>query len=171
LDKVEGEQDAEGNFIYDNLPGYEYVDIEYDTYVYVRRVPSAAAEKVRKGYKICRYAQFPDGKRAIMPSIVEELLGARKATRKLIPLQTDEFMKNVLDKRQLGYKVTANSLYGQCGAKTSTFYEMDIAAATTSTGRKLLTYAKKVIEEWYGDSLCETAHHGPVRTKAEYIYG
>ena len=24
-------------------------------------------------------------------------------------------MKNVLDKRQLGYKVTANSLYGQCG--------------------------------------------------------
>jgi DNA polymerase delta subunit 1 len=171
LDKVEGEQDAEGNFIYDNLPGYEYVDIEYDTYVYVRRVPSAAAEKVRKGYKICRYAQFPDGKRAIMPSIVEELLGARKATRKLIPLQTDEFMKNVLDKRQLGYKVTANSLYGQCGAKTSTFYEMDIAAATTSTGRKLLTYAKKVIEECYGDSVCETAHHGPVLTKAEYIYG
>jgi DNA polymerase elongation subunit (family B) len=171
LNKVEGEQDAEGNFIYDNLPGYEYVDIEYDTYVYVRRVPSAAAEKVRKGYKICRYAQFPNGKRAIMPSIVEELLSARKATRKLIPQQTDEFMKNVLDKRQLGYKVTANSLYGQCGAKTSTFYEMDIAAATTSTGRKLLTYAKKVIEECYGDSVCETAHHGPVRTKAEYIYG
>ena len=171
LDTVEGERDAEGNFIYDNLPGYEYVDIEYDTYVYVRRVPSAAAEKVRKGYKICRYAQFPNGKRAIMPSIVEELLSARKATRKLIPQQTDEFMKNVLDKRQLGYKVTANSLYGQCGAKTSTFYEMDIAAATTSTGRKLLTYAKKVIEECYGDSVCDTAHHGPVRTKAEYIYG
>jgi DNA polymerase elongation subunit (family B) len=171
LDKVEGERDAEGNFIYDYLPGYEYVDIEYDTYVYVRTVPSAAAEKVRKGYKICRYAQFPNGKRAIMPSIVEELLSARKATRKLIPQQTDEFMKNVLDKRQLGYKVTANSLYGQCGAKTSTFYEMDIAAATTSTGRKLLTYAKKVIEECYGDSVCDTAHHGPVRTKAEYIYG
>ena len=171
LEKVEGEQDTEGNFIYDNLPEYEYVDIEYDTYVYVRRVPSAAAEKIRKGYKICRYAQFPNGKRAIMPSIVEELLSARKATRKLIPQQTDEFMKNVLDKRQLGYKVTANSLYGQCGAKTSTFYEMDIAAATTSTGRKLLIYAKKVIEECYGDSMCETARYGPVRTRAEYIYG
>jgi DNA polymerase delta subunit 1 len=74
-----------------------------------------------------------------MPSILEELLKARKATRKLIPLQTDEFMKNVLDQRQLGYKVTANSLYGQCGAKTSTFYENDIAACTTATGRKLLT--------------------------------
>ena len=171
LSKVEGVQDDEGRFIYDDLPGYEYVDIQFDNFVYQRKNPSSAAEKIQRGYKICRFAQFPDGKRAIMPSIVEELLSARKATRKLIPLQTDDFMKNVLDKRQLGYKVTANSLYGQCGAKTSTFYEMDIAAATTSTGRKLLTYAKKVIEECYGDSVCETKQHGQVITKAEYIYG
>jgi DNA polymerase elongation subunit (family B) len=80
-------------------------------------------------------------------------------------------MKNVLDQRQLGYKVTANSLYGQCGAKTSTFYEKDIAACTTATGRKLLTYAKKIIEECYGNKICETEKYGPVLTKAEYIYG
>ncbi len=166
-----GEKDEKGNFIYDNLPDYEYVDIEYDTYRYIRKTPASAAEKVKSGTKKCRFAQFPDGKRAIMPSILEELLGARKATRKLIPQQTDEFMKNVLDKRQLGYKVTANSLYGQCGAKTSTFYEMDIAAATTATGRKLLTYAKRIIEECYGDAICDTKNHGPVLTKAEYIYG
>jgi DNA polymerase elongation subunit (family B) len=106
-----------------------------------------------------------------MPSILKELLKARKDTRKLIPQQTDDFMKNVLDQRQLGYKVTANSLYGQCGAKTSTFYEKDIAACTTATGRKLLTYAKRVIEECYGNKLCETEKFGPVLTKAEYIYG
>ena len=166
-----GEKDENDNFIYDNLPDYEYVDVEYDTYKYIRKHPAAAAEKVKSGTKKCRFAQFPDGKRAIMPSILEELLTARKTTRKLIPQQTDEFMKNVLDKRQLGYKVTANSLYGQCGAKTSTFYEMDIAAATTATGRKLLTYAKRIIEECYGDSICDTEHYGKVRTKAEYIYG
>ena len=166
-----GEKDENGNFIYDNLPDYEYVDVEYDTYRYIRKHPAAAAEKVKSGIKKCRFAQFPDGKRAIMPSILEELLTARKTTRKLIPQQTDEFMKNVLDKRQLGYKVTANSLYGQCGAKTSTFYEMDIAAATTATGRKLLTYAKRIIEECYGDAICNTQNHGPVLTKAEYIYG
>jgi hypothetical protein len=80
-------------------------------------------------------------------------------------------MKNVLDQRQLGYKVTANSLYGQCGAKTSTFYEKDIAACTTATGRKLLTYAKRIIEECYGNKICETDKFGPVLTKAEYIYG
>ena len=166
-----GETDASGNHIYDNLPGYDYVDITYDTFKYVRKSPSAAAEKIKCGYKICRFAQFPDNARAIMPSILEELLLARKTTRKLIPQQTDEFMKNVLDKRQLGYKVTANSLYGQCGARTSTFYEKDIAASTTATGRLLLTYAKKIIEETYGNRICDTSKFGKVLTKAEYIYG
>ena len=105
-----------------------------------------------------------------MPSILQELLAARKATRKLIPQQKDDFMKNILDKRQLSYKVTANSLYGQTGAKTSTFYEKDVAASTTATGSKLLTYAKRLIEEVYGDVVCDTKY-GKVHSKAEYIYG
>jgi DNA polymerase elongation subunit (family B) len=159
-----GCKDKSGNFIYDDLEGYEYVNVSYDTYRYVNK------DKVKSGTKLCRYAQFPEG-RAIMPSILEELLTARKTTRKLIPQQTDEFMKNVLDKRQLAYKVTANSLYGQCGAKTSTFYEQDIAASTTATGRLLLLYGKRVIEECYGDRVCETEKYGPVLTKAEYVYG
>jgi DNA polymerase elongation subunit (family B) len=166
-----GEKNASGEFIYDNLSEYDYVDISYDTYIYVRKTPAAAAKKVKSGRKICRFAQFRNGEKAIMPSILEELLMARKKTRKLIPLESDEFMKNVLDKRQIGYKLTANSLYGQCGAKTSTFYEQDVAAATTATGRLLLTYAKRVIEEVYGDTVCQTANHGLVLSKAEYIYG
>jgi len=166
-----GERNEEGEFIYDNLPGYEYVNITYDTFKYVRKTPSAAAEKIKCGYKICRFAQPLNGVRAIMPSILEELLLARKTTRKLIPGEKDEFMKNVLDKRQLGYKVTANSLYGQCGAKTSSFYEKDCAASTTATGRLLLTYAKRLVEECYGNAICETENYGQVRTKAEYIYG
>ena len=166
-----GEKDKAGNFLYGSLPGYEYVHVTYDTYVYVRKSPSAAAEKIKSGRKICCFAQFPAGTRAIMPSILEELLTARKTTRKLIPQQTDDFIKNVLDKRQLGYKLTANSLYGQCGAKTSTFYEKDVAAATTATGRLLLTYAKRIIEDCYGNAIVNTDNHGQVRTKAEYIYG
>lgn len=82
----------------------------------------------------------------------------------------DDFMKNVLEKRQLAIKVTANSLYGQCGAKTSSFYEKDVAASTTATGRKMLTYGKRIIEEVYGDKICETKY-GRVHTHAEYIYG
>ena len=106
-----------------------------------------------------------------MPSILEELLAARKATRKMIPDEKDDFMKNVLDKRQLSIKVTANSLYGQTGAKTSTFYEKDVAASTTAIGRKLLNYGKDVIEQVYGDRIVNTKDYGEVRTNAEYIYG
>ena len=65
---------------------------------------------------------------------------------------------------------TANSLYGQLGAKTSTFYEPDIAASTTATGRLLLTYAKRVVEECYGDATIDSKY-GLVNTKAEYVYG
>uniref|UniRef100_A0A6C0JZA2 DNA-directed DNA polymerase n=1 Tax=viral metagenome TaxID=1070528 RepID=A0A6C0JZA2_9ZZZZ len=171
LTTTTGETDDKGNFLYDNLPNHEYVDITYDTFKYVRKTPSAAAEKIKSGYKICRFAQFPDNARAIMPAILEELLLARKTTRKLIPQQTDDFMKNVFDKRQIAYKLTANSLYGQCGARTSTFYEKDIAASTTATGRLLLTYAKKIIENTYGNRICDTSKFGKVLTKAEYIYG
>jgi DNA polymerase elongation subunit (family B) len=169
-----GEKDAEGNYIYDNLPEYEYVDVNFDTYRYIRKNPKAKAEKIKSGYKLCRYAQplTIEGKeeKAIMPAILQELLKARKDTRKLIPQTQDEFMKNVLDKRQLAYKVTANSLYGQLGAKTSTFYEPDIAASTTATGRLLLTFAKKVVEECYADTNVDTKY-GFVNTKAEYVYG
>jgi DNA polymerase elongation subunit (family B) len=167
-EKITGTRDVSGNFIYDNLPEYTYVDVEYDTYKWTKN-ERGKTEKVVSGKKVCRFAQFKQGK-AIMPSILEELLASRKATRKLIPQQTDEFMKNILDKRQLSYKLTANSLYGQCGAKTSTFYEKDVAAATTSTGRKLLTYAKRVIEEAYGDLVVETKY-GKMKSNAEYIYG
>lgn len=170
LVKETGEKNKDGTYKYDNLPEFKYVDITYDTFKWVRKTPKGAAEKVQSGTKTCRFAQFPDGK-AVMPSILEELLAARKATRKQIPLAKDPFMANVLDKRQLAIKVTANSMYGQCGAKTSSFYEMDVAASTTAGGRKLLTYAKKIVEQCYANRLCETKKYGTVLTNAEYVYG
>ena len=191
-----GEKDPKTRqHIYDNLPEYGYVDVEYDTYRWKpnprvcvcgrrivtdgivvcdcgkRIVGGGKMEKHLSGKKVCRFAQFKDGTKAILPSILEELLAARKSTRKLAEQQSDPFMANVLDKRQLAYKVTANSLYGQCGAKTSTFYEVDVAASTTATGRKLLTYAKRMVEEVYGNTDCQTSKYGIVHTRAEYVYG
>ena len=158
-----------GVYIYDNLPAYKYVDIEYDTFHYLRKTPKSKAVKTKMGTKVCRFAQFPEGK-AIFPCVLDELLQARSRTRKQMAKEPDEFMKNILDKRQNAYKITANSLYGQCGARTSTFYDKDVAASCTATGRKLLIYAKVLIEEVYKDRLCETSL-GPVRATAEYVYG
>ena len=173
LIETTGEQDDEGNYIYDNLDGYKYIDITYDTYKWRRKNnnASSAMEKVKVGYKTCRYAQFPHGELGILPAILKECLAARKATRKLIKTEKDDFMKNILDKRQLSIKVTANSIYGQTGAKTSTFYDKDVAASTTSTGRKLLIYGQKVIETAYKNRTIETKSYGDVVTDAEYVYG
>ena len=165
-----GEKNDNDEYIYDNLPEYTYVNVTYDTFKYVRKTEKSAAVKVKKGYKICRFAEHKDEK-AILPSVLKELLASRKATKKLMAKETEPFMQNILDKRQLSIKLTANSLYGQCGARTSTFYEKDVAASTTATGRKLLTYGKRIIEEVYGDTLCETSSHGKIRTRAEYVYG
>ena len=162
-----------GEYKYDNLPGYQYINIEFDTFKYLRPVgkPKSKEVKTKVGKKICRWAQLPNNEKSIMPAILTELLNARSNTRKKEKSEKDPFMKNILDKRQLGYKVTANSLYGQCGARTSTFFEQDVAASTTATGRMMITYAKRIIEDVYGDRVYETAEHGPVKCRAEYVYG
>ena len=202
-------------FKYDNLPGFKYVNITYDTYKYVRKTDKSAEVKVICGKKICRYTQFEGDEKGIMPTVLRELLASRKATRKLIKYKTvtmkngesysglldkgeeiytiiqdkgdkikvnkndvekiedtyNDFMKNVFDKRQASKKVVANSLYGQSGAKTSSFYDKDIAASTTAMGRKLLLYGKRVIEECYGDNIVKTNKFGDVKSKAEIVYG
>ena len=172
LIKETGEKDKFGNYIYDKLPGYEYIEVEFDTFKYLRNPerPKSREVKTKVGKKICCWAQLPNNEKSIMPSILEELLKARSDTRKQAKSEKDPFMQNILDKRQLGYKVTANSLYGQCGARTSTFYEKDVAASTTATGRMMITYAKRMIEEIYKDLVYETKL-GPALCNAECVYG
>jgi DNA polymerase elongation subunit (family B) len=216
-----GERNKDGTFKYDNLDGFEYVDVEYDRYEWIAPKGKTKEEKIKVGTKVCRFAQYPNNKKSIMPAILQGLLAARKATRAKIKFKTltmndgtqhvgllsskddnyeitdvsldgeklkkvktivqknevdnikdtyNAFMKNVFNQRQLSIKIVANSLYGQCGARTSSFYDIDIAASTTATGRKLLIYGQRVIEEVYGDAVCETKH-GKVKTNATYIYG
>lgn len=85
----------------------------------------------------------------------------QKADVQVVRPTYGEFEKAVLDGLQLAYKVTANSLYGQVGARTSPIYLKEIAACTTATGRKMILMAKKFLEEnyfaeiVYGDSVTE----------------
>jgi hypothetical protein len=67
-----------------------------------------------------------------------------------------KFEQAVLDALQLAFKVTANSLYGQIGSRTSPIYLKDIAACTTATGREMIMMAKNFVETNY---------------EAEVIYG
>ena len=61
-----------------------------------------------------------------------------------------KFEKDVFDALQSAYKITANSLYGQIGARTSPIYLKEIAACTTATGREMIMKAKEFVEKNYG---------------------
>ena len=170
-----GEKDAKtGEYIYDNLPDYQYIETEFDLYQTIVADPTKKVSrkiKVKSGKRICRWAQFPNGEEGIIPAIIGNLLKARSDTRLMSETEKDPFMANILDKRQLGYKVTANSLYGQMGSSVSTFFEKDVAASITAIGRMMIMYAKTMIEQIYGDSLYTTKEYGEVRTRASYVYG
>ena len=116
---------------YDNLPGVEYYNAnftEYDGSIQYRRFAKV------------------NGELGIVPKILQSLLGERKAVKKLMKKETDQFKKNILDAKQLALKITANSLYGGLGADISPVKQRDIAACTTSTGREMLVFAKEYDE-------------------------
>ena len=64
------------------------------------------------------------------------------------------FQKAVLDGLQQGYKLVCNSVYGQVGAMTGQFTLVQLAAATTATGREMLEIARdKTLEQYKGSKL------------------
>ena len=89
-----------------------------------------------------------DEKRGIIPTILQTLLDQRKDTRKKIKETDNEDKKKVLDGLQLAYKVTANSVYGQMGAKTSSIFFKKIAACTTAIGRERIDDASIGVKRW-----------------------
>ena len=89
-----------------------------------------------------------------------------------------EFQKQIFDGLQLAYKVTANSLYGQLGAKTSPVRYIDIAAATTSIGRSMLQKASDFVlanipgaEIVYGDTDSIFVNFNPKNDDGEALKG
>jgi DNA polymerase elongation subunit (family B) len=46
-----------------------------------------------------------------------------------------------------------------------------VAASITAIGRMMITYAKRMVEEIYGDSIYVTKTNGTVRTRSSYVYG
>jgi DNA polymerase elongation subunit (family B) len=171
---------VEGSDTFDNLVGASYVNIDFDLLV---PDPSSSLKhppKVKLGTRIARYIQVPVkgrdsiGNEGTIPKILKMLLSSRKAARKEAEKETDEFRKALLDAKQLAYKLTANSLYGQLGSGTFKVRRQVLAASTTAYGRKQLLFAKECIETVYGVDTtavgCKTAGKDP-RCCAEYVYG
>ena len=102
----------------ENIPHYI---ISYDDYIYEKKGKTVHKIKAET-QTTCYFAKPKDGKIGIVPTILKSLLDERKQTRALAKKTPDENKKKVLDGLQLAYKVTANSVYGQMGAKTSPMF-------------------------------------------------
>ncbi|MHB1953756.1 MAG: DNA polymerase domain-containing protein [Sulfobacillus sp.] len=132
---------------YDGLPGVRYWDIEYDVHKFIRIPGRKKLQKVKCGTEVSRYAQFPYGRKALLPQVLRGLLDARADTReKQKSFPKGSFEWSVLEGLQLAYKITANSVYGQCGAPTSQLYLRQLAASVAATGRRMITFSSKYYE-------------------------
>ena len=142
---------------------YNYEKIEYQNWCYINTGKGDTIEKkLGDGMTTCYFLkkEFMKSKNlienlkegeepmGIIPAVLRHLLDARNDTKKRMKKTPDEFKKKVLDGLQLAYKITANSVYGQLGAKTSTFYKMKLAACTTSVGRSRIDDASFGVKEW-----------------------
>ncbi len=124
---------------YDNLPNVEYK---------IKKYKDALGNEVQN-----KFAKIK-GKYGIIPNILMHLLGQRKKYKNLMAKENDPFQKAVLDGFQLAFKVTCNSVYGQCGASTSPIYCKAIAASTTAGGRERLIFAKDYVEKYHSGAVC-----------------
>lgn len=155
----------------------DYQTITYDNWIYKGKGEGDTIEKLLDEEKpkiVCQFLTKDfmirndmidegDSAMGIIPAVLSDLLGARKSTKKRMNQETDDFKKKVLDGLQLAYKVTANSVYGQLGAKTSPIFKLELAACTTSVGRERLTVdATNGVEIWAKENGYE---------KPEVVYG
>ena len=131
--------------------------------------------KSKPKFPMCakRYYRFLKEPRGVLPTIIQNLLDARSHTRtvdmvnvkkKIRHLETCDgdntkeleslnSLLNVLDKRQLAYKVSANSMYGAMGVKRGYLPFMPGAMCTTYMGRKNIEITADTIVKKFGGEL------------------
>jgi len=130
--------------------GQDYKRISYTNYEYLEKGKSIVKQVNQDKPELTCYFATPELLKGegIIPSVLNDLLTKRSETKKRMKKETNEFKQKLLDGLQLAYKVTANSVYGQLGAKTSTIYKKEIAACTTSIGRARIDDAARGVKEW-----------------------
>jgi DNA polymerase elongation subunit (family B) len=125
--------------------------------------------KTKSKFPMCakRYYRFLKEPKGVVPTILENLLNARKETRNEMKKIKEEIknitdfskikdlnlLLNVLDKRQLAYKISGNSVYGALGVRRGYLPCLPLAMCCTYIGRKSIEMVSKVIPEKYGGKL------------------
>ncbi|CCV01678.1 d DNA polymerase (B family) [Invertebrate iridescent virus 22] len=110
--------------------------------------------------------QNPEFK-GVLPTIVQSLLDARKETRKEISNLKNKLKEinneqqkreiettiDILNQRQLAYKISANSMYGITGVKAGMLPFMPVAMSITYKGREGVKQVSDILQKQYGGEL------------------
>jgi len=162
-------------------PAKERMEAEINTKVAELKPYSAERAEINKTkpkFPMCekRKFRFLKEPKGVIPTVIQNLLDARKHTRKVdMRAAKDEIAKiqlcpviddvgtariveltsliDVLDKRQLAYKVSCNSMYGAFGVRRGYLPFMPAAMCTTYMGRINIEKVSKVIPERFGGQL------------------
>lgn len=88
-------------------------------------------------------------RKGILPTILDELLSARKKAKADLKKETDPFRKDVLNGRQLALKISANSVYGFTGATIGKLPCLAISSSVTAFGREMIEKTKNEVQDKY----------------------
>ncbi|ODN96338.1 hypothetical protein I350_08365 [Cryptococcus amylolentus CBS 6273] len=95
------------------------------------------------------YFATTNRRKGLLPTILENLLGARKRAKQDLKVEKDPFKRAVLDGRQLALKVSANSVYGFTGATVGKLPCLAISSSVTAYGRQMIEFTKQEVESEY----------------------
>lgn len=90
-----------------------------------------------------------DVRKGILPTILQELLDARKQAKRDMKKETDPFKKSVLNGRQLALKISANSVYGFTGATIGKLPCLQVSSSVTGYGRMMIEKVKAKVMDTY----------------------
>ncbi|KAI9461498.1 DNA polymerase family B-domain-containing protein [Boletus coccyginus] len=103
-------------------------------------------------------------RKGLLPTVLEDLISARKRAKADLKKETDPFRRAVLDGRQLALKISANSVYGFTGATVGKLPCLAISSSVTAYGRQMIEKTKQEVEAEF----CLSNGHSH---NAEVIYG
>ncbi|EFO26754.2 hypothetical protein LOAG_01730 [Loa loa] len=99
-----------------------------------------------------------DVNEGILPREIRSLVERRRDVKRMMKSEKlTQQQRQQYDIRQMGLKLTANSMYGCLGFQQSRFYAKPLAALITAQGREILMHTKDLIEKngysvIYGDT-------------------
>lgn len=142
-----------------HIPEDKYKLIKWGEHINCRcpdSVISKEKENRCKNYKFY-WLREPIG---VLPTIIKNLLDARKHVRKQMKeLDPDSLLYNILNKRQLAYKVSSNSMYGALSTKKGYLPFLPAGMCVTAVGRQSIEKVSNIIQREhhgkivYGDSV------------------